>query len=125
MAANYIDEILLRIKSMSADEAIEAIGGNFYNKNVGWDELPKYPQFVQDIIFLADLDTALAMNGDVLMNNLARVPGMVAALKNIGTVDDSALLQKIYDAYIPTSEYDDITYEETRDSIWDGIINKA
>jgi L-fuculose-phosphate aldolase len=115
---NYIDEILPRIHSMNADEIIEAIGGNFYDKGVEWEDILKYPQFVQDIIFLVDLDTALAMNGDVLMNNLTRVPNMITALKNVGANNDSTLLQKIYDEY--TAGYD----EDRTEEVWNHELYK-
>ena len=106
MVINHMDEMLPLINSMSAGEIIEAIGGNLYNEDVDWEKILSYPQFVQDIIFLIDLDTALAMNGDVLMNNLERVPNMIAALKNIGADNDSVILQKIYDEYILTCNTD-------------------
>ena len=119
MGVNYIYEILPRIDSMTADEIIQVVSGNEYIRLV---ELSQYPQFIQDIIFLLDLDTALAINGDVLMNSSSfmRVPHMITALKNIGANDDSVLLQRIYDSYVVALDYDEDRFEE----VWNGVIDE-
>jgi len=119
MVMNYIDEMLQHLDTMGADDIIQKIGGSFYNKGIGWDEILKYPKFIQDIMFLIDLDTSLAIDGDVLINRLDLVPNMISALKNIGADNESALLQRIYDEYILSLDYE----KEKANEIWDGIIN--
>ncbi len=104
---NYIDDILNRLHVMSADDIIQEIGGKIYSEPLDRDEILKYPQFIQDIIFLIDMDTELTMQGDVLVNSTGQhVPNMIVALKNIHADNDANLLQKIYDVYQSNPNYD-------------------
>ena len=97
---NYIDSILQRLDSISADDVIQEIGGNVYKENIDRAEVLKYPQFIQDIIFLVDMDTELVMQGDLSNETpLKYIPNMVTALKNIHAYNEADVLQNIYEIY--------------------------
>jgi len=116
---SYIDEVLQQLGSISSDDILQRIGGDFYGSGVDWNQLLDYPQFVQDIVFLVDMDSALMMDGDVLINNFDRVPNMILALKNIRADTDSLLLQEIYDEYVLSLDYDEVKANE----IWSVTIS--
>lgn len=105
---NFIDAVMKRLDIMSADDVIQEIGGSIYDNPAVRKELHKYPQFIQDIIFIVDLDTALNMDGDVLVNNENDIPNMITALQNIHANNDASILQKIYDTYRANPNYDAI-----------------
>jgi hypothetical protein len=104
----FLDEIMVRLDAMSADDVIEAVGGGMYINPAIRGELHNYPQFIQDIIYIVDLDTALNMDGDVLVNNEGELPGMLTALRNIHADKEASLLQRIYDIYKANPHYDAI-----------------
>lgn len=59
---NFIEEILTNINSLRAEDVIESMA-EIYNIPIDREDLVKYPQFIQDIIFIIDYDTELSMNG--------------------------------------------------------------
>ena len=119
---NFIDNILQRLDTMSADDIIQEIGGNIYGANIERNEILKYPQFVQDIIFLVDMDTELNMQGDILANSTRLyISNMVIALKNIHADNQAILLQNIFDTYNSIQNGED---EDKMEEIIDGLYNE-
>lgn len=95
---NFLDGLLQRLDTMSVDDIIQEIGGNLYKSGIGREEILKYPQFIQDIVFLIDMDTELNMQGDVLVNSTSQfVPNMITALQNIHADKEAVLLQTVLD----------------------------
>lgn len=60
---NYIDEILKNKDAMTADDIIQAIAERMYKEPNTWKNISKYPQFIQDILYIIDYDTELQMEG--------------------------------------------------------------
>ncbi|CEP46542.1 Uncharacterised protein [[Clostridium] sordellii] len=100
---NFIEEILTNINSLRAEDVIESMA-EIYNIPIDREDLVKYPQFIQDIIFIIDYDTELSMNGILgfLKNSTNKyLPQTITALKNIGADTDVEVLKKIssFDTY--------------------------
>lgn len=100
---NFIEEILTNINSLRAEKIIENMA-EIYNIPIDKEDLVKYPQFIQDIIFIIDYDTELSMNGILgfLKNSTNKyLPQTITALKNIGAYTDVEVLKKIssFDTY--------------------------
>ena len=100
---NFIEEILTNINSLRAEDIIESMA-EIYNIPIDREDLVKYPQFIQDIIFIIDYDTELSMNGILgfLKNSTNKyLPQTITALKNIGADTDVEVLKKIssFDTY--------------------------
>ena len=95
---NLIDKVINNLHTLSADDVIEALT-KIYDEPIERAELDKYPQFIQDIIFIIDFDTELSMEGigGVLENSIA--DKIIIALRNIHADSDADLLQKIVDIY--------------------------
>ncbi|MDR0374437.1 MAG: DMP19 family protein [Treponema sp.] len=98
---NILDNVMKNIQTMTADDVIQALG-RIYAEPVERDGLSAYPQFVQDAVFIIDLDTELNMEGisGLLENSTGRhIPKMITALRNIAAEDEAALLEEIYVLY--------------------------
>lgn len=100
---NFIEEILTNINSLRAEDVIESMA-EIYNTPIDREDLVKYPQFIQDIIFIIDYDTELSMNGILgfIKNSTNKyLPQTIDALKNIGADTDVEVLKKIssFDTY--------------------------
>lgn len=107
---NFIDKAIACIKSMSADDVIQAMS-KIYDEPIERTELEKYPQFIQDTIFIIDLDTELSMEGigGVLENSSGMyIDKIITALRNIYAENDANLLQQIFNIYKENSEDDSI-----------------
>ena len=98
---NLIENILAKIKSMTADDVIQAMG-HIYDEPVERKNMSAYPQFMQDVVFIIDLDTELSMQGigGLLENSTGNyIPNMIIALRNILADSEASVLQKIYEKY--------------------------
>lgn len=132
----FIDSILQHLDSMSADDVIQQIGEGIYKEGVPRDEILAYPQFIQDIVFLIDMDTELQMQGDLTNFSVKKhIPNMIIALKNMHEDSEANLLQNIHDIYSASSYEEDVTdkvdtlldelyskmYFETGNDIWSSL----
>ncbi|WP_338631889.1 hypothetical protein [Clostridium baratii] len=80
---NFIEEVLTNINYLRAEDVIESMA-EIYNIPIDREDLVKYPQFIQDIIFIIDYDTELSMNGILgfLKNSTNKyLPQTITALK--------------------------------------------
>lgn len=93
---NFIDRALERINEISADEFLQAMA-DIYDEPIDRNELKKYPQFVQDIIFIIDYDTELQMEGlEGFFYDETKyfVDETIKALKNCGAIHEAEILKK-------------------------------
>jgi hypothetical protein len=98
---NVLDNIMKNIQTMTADDVIQSLG-HIYGEPLERDGLSAYPQFVQDAVFIIDLDTELNMEGigGLLENSTGRyIPKMITALRNIAAESEAELLEEIYALY--------------------------
>lgn len=106
---NFIDSALSRINEISADDFLQSMA-NIYSEPIERNELKKYPQFVQDVIFIIDYDTELQMEGlEGFFNDSTKdyVNETIIALKNCGAANEAEILEKCknidiedYDGYV-------------------------
>jgi len=96
---NFIDRALRRINEMSADEFLQSMS-DIYSEPINRNKIKKYPQFVQDVIFIIDYDTELQMEGLVgFFNDSTKdyVNETIIALKNCGAIKEAEILEKCKD----------------------------
>ncbi|MDU4659522.1 MAG: hypothetical protein E6Y39_05220 [Clostridium butyricum] len=106
---NFIDRALAKINEMSADDFLQSMA-QIYGEPIERNELKKYPQFVQDIIFIIDYDTELQMEGmEGFFNDSTKdyVNETIIALKNCGAAKEAEILEECkhihiedYDGYV-------------------------
>jgi hypothetical protein len=93
---NFIDRALSKINEMSADDFLQSMA-QIYSEPIERSELRKYPQFVQDVIFIIDYDTELQMEGlEGFFNDSTKdyINETIIALKNCGAVKEAEILEK-------------------------------
>ncbi|WP_238916893.1 hypothetical protein [Clostridium sp. YIM B02555] len=106
---NFIDRALERINEMSADDFLQSMA-DIYSEPIERNEIKRYPQFVQDVIFIIDYDTELQMEGlEGFFNDSTKdyVNETIVALKNCGATKEAEMLEKCkkidienYDEYV-------------------------
>jgi len=115
---SFIDEVLSNISVMSADDVIQSMS-RIYDEPVDRDALSAYPQFIQDIIWITDMDTELAMNGigGLLENSTGRYADkMIDALRHISADKEAETLAQIYQIY--QSDLDSEKIDELAGSLY-------
>lgn len=100
---NVLDNILENLPHLSADDIIQTLGSEMYEKEFSeLDKVGNYPKFIQDAIYIIEFDTELAMNGigGVLENWInCIIPEIIKAFQNIGANQEADILSKIYAIY--------------------------
>jgi hypothetical protein len=107
---NLIDRTLEQLKVLNADEVIQTLG-RIYDEPIDRNSLSLYPQYIQDTIFLIDLDTELSMQGisGLLENSTgAFIPNMITALKNIRANNEADILHAVYERHKINSSDEEI-----------------
>lgn len=127
---NFIDKALIDIDKLSADDFLQ-IMGNIFSEPIERVDIKRYPQFVQDLIFIIDYDTELQMEGLVgFFNDSTKeyVNETITALRNCGAINDASILEECM--YLGEKDYDRFVYLETKtyiyndfDGFWELIIN--
>lgn len=115
---NFIVEVLSNISVMSADNVIQSMS-RIYDEPVDRDALSAYPQFIQDIIWIINMDTELAMNGigGLLENSTGRYANkMIDALHHISADKEAETLAQIYQIY--QSDLDSEKIDELAGSLY-------
>lgn len=100
---NALDNILENLPHLSADDIIQTLGSEMYEKEFPeLDKLGNYPKFIQDAIYIIEFDTELAMNGigGVLENRInCIIPKIIKAFQNIEANQEADILSQIYAIY--------------------------
>ena len=114
---NLIERVLSKISDTSADDIVEALT-HIYKEPLERDSLFVYPQFIQDAIFIIDMDTELNMQGDVIANLSKFIPNMIKALENCNAHVDADAMRKIHEISLALDvERNDDKYYELFDSV--------
>jgi predicted HicB family RNase H-like nuclease len=127
---NFIDRALKRISEMSADEFLQSMA-DIYKEPIDRNEVKKYPQFVQDVIFIIDYDTELQMEGLVgFFNDSTKdyVDETIIALKNCGAIKEAEILEQCkkinicdYDSYMDLEN--DIYINNDFEGFWKLVVD--
>lgn len=91
-----------------------------YHEPEVWKILHKYPQYVQDVIYIVDYDTELQMEGleSVLEGPMAEKYGKIhTALRNCGALEKAHILEEARHLNIDSDDYDDDDYYEQMESL--------
>ena len=90
---NFIDRALARGDALDADDFLQAMA-DIYKEPQVWQELDRYPQYIQDIIHIVDYDTAVQMEGLDACAASPRAEQYIQALLNCGAVSEAELLKR-------------------------------
>lgn len=97
---NFVDELLSEPRALSAAEVISVVLEKWDSTDHGITEelSAQYPQYINDLLHIADLDCACAWNGllhFVQSNDLVGYQRTIQALDNIGAQSDAEILRTI------------------------------
>ena len=92
---NFIDKAIENKNQMSSDDFLQAMA-DVYEEPEVWKVLEKYPQFIQDVIYIIDYDTILQTDGlDFFISyNEENFDNTVTALINCNATEEADILKK-------------------------------
>lgn len=103
---NFIDRALAQGRRLSDDDFLQAMA-DIYRESQVWQELDRYPQYVQDVIYVIDYDTEVQMEGLDACAVSPRVEQYIQALLNCGAVSEAEILKRAKKLTDSDSDYED------------------
>ena len=103
---NFIDCALAQGRRLSDDDFLQAMA-DIYKEPQVWQELDRYPQYVQDVIYVIDYDTEVQMEGLDACAASPRAEQYIQALRNCGAVSEAEILKRAKKLTDSDSDYED------------------
>ena len=103
---NFIDRALDQGENLTPDDFLQAMA-DIYKEPQVWQELDRYPQYVQDVIYVIDYDTEVQMEGLDACAVSPRVEQYIQALLNCGAVSEAEILKRAKKLTDSDSDYED------------------
>lgn len=103
---NFIDRALAQGRRLSDDDFLQAMA-DIYKEPQVWQELDRYPQYVQDVIYVIDYDTEVQMEGLDACAASPRAEQYIQALRNCGAVSEAEILKRAKKLTDSDSDYED------------------
>ena len=103
---NFIDRALAQGDGLTPDDFLQAMA-DIYQEPQVWQALDRYPQYVQDVIYVIDYDTEVQMEGLDACAVSPRVEQYIQALLNCGAVSEAGLLKRAKRLTDSDSDYGD------------------
>ena len=103
---NFIHRALAQGRRLSDDDFLQAMA-DIYKEPQVWQELDRYPQYVQDVIYVIDYDTEVQMEGLDACAVSPRVEQYIQALLNCGAVSEAEILKRAKKLTDSDSDYGD------------------
>lgn len=114
---NFIDRALARGDALDADDFLQAMA-DIYKEPQVWQELDRYPQYIQDIIHIVDYDTEVQMEG---LDACAASPcaeQYIQALLNCGAVSEAEILKRAKKLTDSDPDYEDETVDAELEALY-------
>ena len=114
---NFIDRALAQGDALDADGVLQAMA-DIYKEPQVWQELDRYPQYIQDIIHIVDYDTEVQMEG---LDACAAGPcaeQYIQALLNCGTVSEAEILKRAKKLTDSDPDYEDETVDAELEALY-------
>ena len=103
---NFIDRALDQGENLTPDDFLQAMA-DIYKEPQVWRELDRYPQYVQDVIYVIDYDTEVQMEGLDACAASPRAEQYIQALRNCGAVSEAEILKRAKKLTDSDSDYED------------------
>ena len=114
---NFIDRALAQGDALDADGFLQAMA-DIYKEPQVWQELDRYPQYIQDIIHIVDYDTEVQMEGLDACAASPRVEQYIQALLNCGAVSEAEILKRAKKLTDSDSDYEDEAVDAEMESLY-------
>ena len=103
---NFIDRALAQGDGLTPVGFLQAME-DIYKEPQVWQALDRYPQYVQDVIYVIDYDTEVQMEGLDACAVSPRVEQYIQALLNCGAVSEAEILKRAKKLTDSDSDYED------------------
>ena len=114
---NFIDRALARGDALDADDFLQAMA-DIYKEPQVWQELDRYPQYIQDIIHIVDYDTEVQMEGLDACAASPRAEQYIQALLNCGAVSEAEILKQAKKLTDSDPDYEDETVDAELEALY-------
>ena len=114
---NFIDRALAQGDALDADGFLQAMA-DIYKEPQVWQELDRYPQYIQDIIHIIDYDTEVQMEGLDACAASPRAEQYIQALLNCGAVSEAEILKRAKKLTDSDSDYEDEAVDAEMESLY-------
>ena len=135
---NFIDRALAQGDALDADGFLQAMA-DIYKEPQVWQELDRYPQYIQDIIHIVDYDTEVQMEGLDACAASPRAEQYIQALMYCGAAAEAEILKRARELSGPDYEdeavdaemgilYQQIALNQDYNAFWDlvrGYIERS
>ena len=111
---NFIDRALAHGDALSGDDFLQAMA-DIYREPEVWEELDRYPRYIQDLLYIIDYDTEVQMEGlDAFVTGPHReqYEQTRQALLNCGAVDEARILERAKALGDTEADWDEETFDE-------------
>ena len=135
---NFIDRALAQGESLTPDDFLQAMA-DIYKEPQVWRTLDRYPQYIQDVVYIIDYDTEVQMEGLDACAASPHAEQYIQALMNCGAAAEAEILKRARELSGPDYEdeavdaemdilYQQIALNQDYDAFWDlvrGYIERS
>ena len=114
---NFIDRALAQGDGLTPDDFLQAMA-DIYKESQVWRELDRYPQYVQDVIYIIDYDTEVQMEGLDACAASPRAEQYIRALLNCGAVAEAELLKRAKALADSDPSYEDEAFDAELEKLY-------
>ncbi|MCI9351852.1 MAG: hypothetical protein HFF58_01200 [Lawsonibacter sp.] len=117
---NFIDRALAQGESVTPDDFLQAMA-DIYKEPRVWRELDRYPQYIQDVIYIIDYDTEVQMEGLDACAASPHAEQYIQALLNCGAAAEAEILKRAWELSLSGPDYEDEAVDAEMDILYQQI----
>ena len=117
---NFIDRALAQGESVTPDDFLQAMA-DIYKEPRVWRELDRYPQYIQDVIYIIDYDTEVQMEGLDACAASPHAEQYIQALLNCGAAAEAEILKRARELSLSDPDYEDEAVDAEMDILYQQI----
>ena len=103
---NFIDRALAQGESLTPDDFLQAMA-DIYKEPQVWRTLDRYPQYIQDVVYIIDYDTEVQMEGLDACAASPHAEQYIQALLNCGAAAEAEILKRAWELSLSGPDYED------------------
>ena len=103
---NFIDRALAQGDGLTPDDFLQAMA-DIYKEPQVWRTLDRYPQYIQDVIYIIDYDTEVQMEGLDACAASPHAEQYIQALLNCGAAAEAEILKRAWELSLSGPDYED------------------
>ena len=115
---NFIDRALG--EGLAPDDFLQAMA-DIYKEPQVWGELDRYPQYVQDIVYIIDYDTEVQMEGLDACAASPHAEQYIQALLNCGAAAEAEILKRARELSLSDPDDEDEAVDAEMDILYQQI----